>query len=193
MVRRGLIITVLWLVGLAGGGQQRIFTYAITAHASGEQSTTSTTSSSSSSSTGIRDHPQIHGTRQLKKKTCLLVSIDNRELTETVNDGNYAPKTAVLNLEYANYHGYDFLYVQNIVKDFEAMTRARFKNINDKIPKMDAAKDVATAYHVGLQQFRAASWAKLPALWHVTTTVGTFLREAIAYHTNNFSLAVTSL
>ena len=31
---------------------------------------------------------------------------------------------------------------------------------------MKNVKDVATAYHVGLKQFRAASWAKLPALWY---------------------------
>jgi hypothetical protein len=29
------------------------------------------------------------------------------------------------------------------------------------------AKDIATAFHVGLKQFRAASWAKLPPLWYI--------------------------
>jgi hypothetical protein len=88
-----------------------------------------------------------------------------------VNDNSYAPKTAVLNLDYAEHHGYDFIYVQNVVTDLEAETRAKFPNA-DNIPPTDNAKDAATAFHVGLRQFRAASWAKLPALWHVTTTIG---------------------
>jgi hypothetical protein len=105
------------------------------------------------------------------KKKCLLVNIDNRELNKNVNDNSYAPKTAVLNLDYAQHHGYDFIYVQNVVTDLEAETRAKFPNA-DIIPPTDNAKDAATAFHVGLLQFRAASWAKLPALWHVTTTIG---------------------
>lgn len=105
------------------------------------------------------------------KKSCLLVNIDNRELSKNVHDNSYAPKTAVLNLDYAKRHGYDFLYVQNVVTDLESETRAKFPNA-DIIPPTDNAKDAATAFHVGLKQFRAASWAKLPALWHVTTTVG---------------------
>lgn len=105
------------------------------------------------------------------KKKCLIVNIDNRELNTNIHDNSYAPKTAVLNLDYANHHGYDFLYVQNVVTDLEAETRAKFPN-SDIIPPTDNAKDAATAFHVGLKQFRAASWAKLPALWHVTTTIG---------------------
>lgn len=105
------------------------------------------------------------------KKKCLLVSIDNRELNTNVNDNSYASKTAVLNLDYAKHHNYDFLYVQNIVTDLEKETRIQFPSA-DIVPPTDNAKDAATAFHVGLMQFRAASWAKLPALWHVTTTVG---------------------
>jgi hypothetical protein len=105
------------------------------------------------------------------KKKCLIVNIDNRELKTNVNDNSYAPKTAVLNLDYAKRHGYDFLYVQNAITDVEAETRAKFPS-TDIVPPTDNAKDAATAFHVGLKQFRAASWAKLPALWHVTTTMG---------------------
>ena len=41
--------------------------------------------------------------------------------------------------------------------------------IRDLIPPTNVAKDEATAFHAGLLQFRAASWAKLPALWYVWT------------------------
>lgn len=107
------------------------------------------------------------------KKKCLLVSIDNRELNTNVNDNSYASKTAVLNLDYAKHHNYDFLYVQNTITDLEKETRTQFPSA-DIVPPTDNAKDAATAFHVGLMQFRAASWAKLPALWHVTTTVGKY-------------------
>ncbi|KAJ1440283.1 hypothetical protein B484DRAFT_415567, partial [Ochromonadaceae sp. CCMP2298] len=102
---------------------------------------------------------------------CLIVSIDNRPLSDSLYDNSYPAMTAVLNLAYAKHHGYDFLYVQNTIESLEAQTRARFPDA-DIVPPTDNAKDAATAFHVGLKQFRAASWAKLPALWHVTTTVG---------------------
>jgi len=105
------------------------------------------------------------------KKKCLIVSIDNRELKTDVTDNSYATKTAVINLNYAQHHNYDFLYVQNQVTDVEKETRAQFPKA-DIVPPTDNAKDAATAFHVGLLQFRAASWAKLPALWHVTSTIG---------------------
>jgi len=107
----------------------------------------------------------------LAKKKCLLVNIDNRDLSKNINDNSYAAKTAVLNLDYAQHHGYDFVYVQNVVTDLEMETRKKFPSA-DIVPPTDNAKDAATAFHVGLKQFRAASWAKLPALWHVTTTIG---------------------
>ena len=113
-----------------------------------------------------------------KKKKCLIVSIDNRELNPNLRDNQYPPMTAVLNLDYAIHHNYDFLYVQNIVTDLEAETRKQFPTA-DIVPPTDNAKDAATAFHVGLLQFRAASWAKLPALWHVTTTVGMMSQEHV--------------
>lgn len=45
--------------------------------------------------------------------------------------------------------------------------------VKDLIPPTNVAKDEATAFHVGLLQFRAASWAKLPALWlHAKKALG---------------------
>ena len=48
---------------------------------------------------------------------------------------------------------YDIKYYSSVKK--------KYPNHNE-IPPTDNAKDAATAFHVGLQQFRAASWAKLP-------------------------------
>ena len=54
----------------------------------------------------------------------------------------------------------------------------------------NVAKDVSTAFHVGLGQFRAASWAKLPPLWHIA--VKTSGRNTDKYSMNS-SLYVENL
>lgn len=105
------------------------------------------------------------------KKNILIVSIDNRPLNPNVQSNHYPTITAALNLEYANLHGYGFVQVQqdiqNLVKDVETKYPS-----HNRIPPSDNAKDAATAFHSGLLQFRAASWAKLPALWHIVTGMG---------------------
>ena len=106
-----------------------------------------------------------------KKSRCLLVSIDNRPLNKDVHSNHYPTVTALLNREYAIHHGYDFLQLVNQIDDLEKQVHAKYAKY-DAIPPTDNAKDAATAFHVGLHQFRAASWAKLPPLWDVTRKMG---------------------
>ena len=56
--------------------------------------------------------------------------------------------------------------------DLVSSAHKHFGDFEDHIPPTSIAKDVATAFHVGLRQFRAASWAKLPPLWHLATAFG---------------------
>lgn len=105
-------------------------------------------------------------------KKCLIVNIDNRPLTENINDHSYASMSSVINLAYAKRHNYDFVYLQTVVDDLVSGAHAKYGEFEDNIPPTSVAKDLATAFHVGLKQFRAASWAKLPPLWHITTEFG---------------------
>lgn len=105
------------------------------------------------------------------RSRCLLLSIDNRPLNQDVHSNHYPTVTALLNREYASFHGYDYLQLVNEVDDLEKSVHAKYTKY-DAIPPTDNAKDAATAFHVGLHQFRAASWAKLPPLWDITRKFG---------------------
>ena len=105
------------------------------------------------------------------KSRCLLVSIDNRGLNADVHSNHYPTVTALLNKDYASHHNYDYLQLVNVIDDLEKHVQQRHSSF-DVIPPTDNAKDAATAFHVGLHQFRAASWAKLPPLWDVTVKYG---------------------
>lgn len=113
--------------------------------------------------------PEWNETKSHHKKTCcLIISVDNRPLVKNYDSNHYPSISAVLNHEYAEYHGYDYIYYMNDVKDFIEETRRKYTNIVHE-PMMESKqpdKDIATAFHVGLRQFRAASWAKLPPLFY---------------------------
>ena len=107
-----------------------------------------------------------------KKSRCLLVSVDNRKLSPKLNGADYVSLNAVITQAYAKYHNYDYIYIENSPDGLYDKATAKYSNIANKQEASDArtnvAKDVASALHVGLKQFRAASWAKLPPLWYLT-------------------------
>lgn len=123
-----------------------------------------------------------------KKKYCLIVSVDNRKLLYGSHENHYPSMAAVLNHHYANFHGYDYVYVQNEINNFVESVYLKFSdknsesllNQNSILEARHNTKDMATSYHVGLKQFRAASWAKLPAIWHIVKNYG-HLYENIWY------------
>lgn len=102
----------------------------------------------------------------------LIVSIDNRDLQWDFKDKHYPTLTSVINRDYALSQQYDFLYVQNDVKDLVPRIKAKYPEAveDDMMKSEQVAKDVATGFNVHLKQYRAASWAKLPALWNLTVT-----------------------
>jgi hypothetical protein len=114
-----------------------------------------------------------HSSGQTKKSRCLLVSIDNRNLNTNLEANDYVSMNAVITLAYAKKHNYDYLYIENGAEGLYEKVIGKYPDVANQKEASDAranvAKDVATAYHVGLKQFRAASWAKLPPLWYITT------------------------
>lgn len=53
------------------------------------------------------------------KLKCLLVSIDNRPFNRNVKENHYPTITAVLNKNYADIHGYDYLQLENVIDGLE--------------------------------------------------------------------------
>lgn len=53
------------------------------------------------------------------KLRCLLVSIDNRPFNRNVKENHYPTITAVLNKNYADFHGYDYLQLENVIDGLE--------------------------------------------------------------------------
>ncbi|RYH21509.1 hypothetical protein EON65_20505, partial [archaeon] len=101
---------------------------------------------------------------------CLIVSIDNRLLSWDPKEYHYPTIAGIINRDYAIQHQYDYLYVMNDVKNFIPRVKAKYHTAQED-PMMlteQVEKDIATGFNVFLQQYRAASWAKLPALWHIT-------------------------
>lgn len=89
---------------------------------------------------------------------------------EYIQDPHYPTQTNVINRDYAVHQQYDFLYLKNDVSTLVPRIKAKYPNaVEDEMMKTEqVAKDVATGFNVHLQQYRAASWAKLPALWNIT-------------------------
>lgn len=95
----------------------------------------------------------------------LILSVDNRDFNSDVGAVHYPSISAILNKHYADNHGYDFLYVRELIENLVTNVNKKYSSHN-VIPPTDNHKDSASAFHVGLKQFRAASNAKLPGIWY---------------------------
>lgn len=102
----------------------------------------------------------------------LVVQVDNRVL-QTDNGGaaplnrelkmstaSYSSLTPVLNHYYCKKHGYDYLLINPFLK------------VNNTLDVHSDGRQTAGAFHAGLNQLRAVSWAKLPALLYITLHIG---------------------
>lgn len=98
----------------------------------------------------------------------LILSVDNRDFNMDVGSVHYPSISAVLNKYYADHHGYDFIYVREVIENLVTNVNKKYSSHNI-IPPTDNHKDTASAFHVGLKQFRAASNAKLPGIWYTIT------------------------
>lgn len=112
---------------------------------------------------------------KLKSKV-LIVSVDNRKLNKNIDSNDCVTMTAVTNNNYAKYHGYDFMLLQSNIDNLLTDVAKKYFHHNEEDTDPDLhvnnAKDAATAFHVGLLQYRAASWAKLPPLWYISKEIG---------------------
>ena len=103
----------------------------------------------------------------------LVVSCDDREMKDRLEDNDYVSMTAVLLHDYTQRHGYDFMKLTGnssfLVDRVLAKYRDRFFGRYDGIGEH---KYGPSAFHPGLLHFRASSWAKIPHVWHAVSEYG---------------------
>ena len=103
----------------------------------------------------------------------LVVSCDDREMKDRLEDNDYVSMTAVLLHDYTQRHGYDFMKLTGnssfLVDRVLAKYRDRFSGRYDGIGEH---KYGPSAFHPGLLHFRASSWAKIPHVWHAVSEYG---------------------
>ena len=138
---------------------------------------------------------------QAAARRVAVVTVDNRNLTDVLETADYWTLSAVLNAGYAHARGYDFVYLQPLPLTAASITAAQrdaanvceyppwlLMGIGNDRPRSaeeeealrkspTGAKDVTQAVHLGRGAFRAASWAKLPALW----TLGSALYDTVLF------------
>jgi hypothetical protein len=124
---------------------------------------------------------------KLEALKVLLASIDNRDFDTDIRNIHYPSVCALLNKYYADYHGYDFVQVREVHENLEEEVKIKYSSY-DTIPKTDNQKDAATAFHVGLKQFRAASWAKLPGIWSTMMNYRPFQASSTSSGNNSLDL-----
>ena len=113
-------------------------------------------------------------------------TVDNRPLENDLASAGYSSLSAAINFHYALHHGYNFTLLQPRFS-MDALpaaaaavaaggcppkspfSPAELQGALEEVAQQPAGsqvKDSVTAWHPSLNHFRAASWAKLPLLWH---------------------------
>jgi hypothetical protein len=119
-------------------------------------------------------------------------TVDNRPLHSDLATAGYHSLSAAVNFHYALLHGYNFTLLQPRFDAralpaaaaalaaapactgrgsqalFTPSALAAALAAAAALPPQQRSKDGVAAWHPALQHFRAASWAKLPALWRAT-------------------------
>jgi hypothetical protein len=101
----------------------------------------------------------------------LVAQVDNRPLNEsaTLGTAGYSSLSAALNHHYCKHHGYDYLLIQPTVDLGKVL--ADKTSASAHLIEKDGRQTIG-AYHPGLRQFRAVSWAKLPVLLYLLLQIG---------------------
>lgn len=119
----------------------------------------------------------------------LVVQVDSRELQLVSGNGtdlremhsaNYNALSAVLAHRYCIRHGYDYLIVHPVVNVSHIMLElrragdARYSGLQASLGEAvsEDGRQAVGAFHKGLGQFRAVSWAKLPVMLLLLLQVG---------------------
>jgi len=129
----------------------------------------------------------------------LLVSIDNRGLSterfpsKDKHHSSYASFSAAINKDYADVHGYDYLYVTLNSTTMQKQLHSRFNCTTDLIESdFRNLKYGPASYHVGLKYMRASSWNKIPPLYHLAYEYG-HMYDWILYMDTDVTLNPTFL
>lgn len=97
----------------------------------------------------------------------MVISIDSRDLQTDVDTADFISVTAAVNRAYCQHHGYDFQVYKMNISHLETRVKAKYKPVAPPPNAGGNTKDYASAFNVHLQQFRGATWAKIPVLWSV--------------------------
>jgi len=106
-----------------------------------------------------------HGEGDANGLRVLIITVDNRPLQADLGSDEYVSKVAVLNKNYADRHGYDFLYVFNDM-------RALFETLHMSQPKGNDGKTGIGVYHTEKHFGRASPWSKVLGMWYVVQRYG---------------------
>lgn len=146
----------------------------------GDNSTTTTTSSVENHTKKGHHHSFVagshmrfrHGRRDNTGLRVLVVSVDDRDVSDELKSNDYVSMVAILQQDYCIRHGYDYVSFRT---DNELLHKAvveRYPNVSMKNANFEETKYGYASYHPGLSQFRASSWGKLPPLWYLATEYG---------------------
>lgn len=120
------------------------------------------------------------------KIRALLVTVDNRALVEDLASTNYVSLSAVINMQYAKRHSYDFMSILGRMNYLHHSENSSFSTDGDyydgnmfnyilskynvsnvDLPHSRDSKHQVSSFNVDLKQFRAAAWSKLLVIWNL--------------------------
>ena len=127
------------------------------------------------------------------KIRALLITVENRGLVEDLTTSNYLSLSAVLNMQYAKRHSYDYMFIQGRMNylrksDIPLQDSSSISTTNEDsnhdhsmfkyiistynvslvgLPHSRDSKHRISSFNIDLKQFRAASWSKLLVIWYL--------------------------
>lgn len=102
----------------------------------------------------------------------LIVSSDNRRMSDDLNDEEVTGMSAVLTQSYANRHSYDFLKIHvnstGLIDRIRSEYHISFGPISNRFLDSDEQFDIIS-YRI---EAVSSSWSNLPVIWHAITEYG---------------------
>lgn len=104
----------------------------------------------------------------------LMVSVDSRVIKPTLSGKaeDYVSMIAVLQSDYASFHGYDYISFCADHEQLIKLFKEKYPESEIKTKDFEENKYGYASYHPGFKYFRASSWSKLPPLWHLNKEYG---------------------
>lgn len=122
----------------------------------------------------LQDKYSSNSKKKLSKlKKCLIITISNQLLNNSLQSQHLETITAVLNKEYSMFNNYHYLniYLKDIALGGEIFDK--YPDIKESFTnqKFNSTMD-GQAFNFYLRKFRNKSWAKIPILWLITKLFG---------------------